>query len=121
MTSAEYEQFDVVRMPFPFSDAAMRKHRPGVVISSRAAFGAESGCAVIAMVTTGTRSSFPLDVPLRQWEKAGLLKACLMRMKLFTVDTKLIEKKLGRLQAEDRRKVAQALRRLIPALEKEAK
>ncbi len=117
--AAVYDLFDVVRVPFPFSDSSLKKRRPALVISSHKAFG-KSKCVVIAMITTGNRSRFPLDIPIRHWREAGLLKACKLRMKIFTLEQALIEKKLGRLQAKDRRKAAAALRQLIPLLEKDS-
>ena len=113
------DMFDVVRVPFPFSDLPLKKRRPALVVSSHAAFGNESECAVVAMITTADNSLFPLDMPIVYWKEAGLLKACKLRMKLFTIEHTLIEKKLGTLQAVDRKSATAALRKLIPVLKKD--
>ncbi|MDE3059489.1 MAG: type II toxin-antitoxin system PemK/MazF family toxin [Pseudomonadota bacterium] len=115
---ATYDIFDVVRVPFPFSDLSHHKRRPALVISSHAAFGQGSRHAVVAMITGAHHSSFPLDVLLTQPEQAGLPKTSTLRMKLFTIEQSLIEKKLGRLRPKDRQNAAASLRALIPLLKK---
>lgn len=45
--------FDVVTVPFPFSDLARSKRRPALVVSSRA-FNRSAGASIFAMITSGT-------------------------------------------------------------------
>ncbi len=112
-----YDIFDVVRIPFPFSDLNVIKTRPVLVLSSYEIFGKESGCSVTAMITSATNSSFPLDVPITNPAKAGLKKKfCLVRMKFFTIDNRLIEEKVGTLDRHDRKAVSKALRQLMSGI-----
>ena len=108
------ELFDVVRVPFPFSDSFLSKKRPALVLSSCQNY---NRCHVVmAMITSAKHSNFPLDVLIQDSDKAGLPKSCLVRMKLFTIDSKLIDKKIGRLCINDQKKVIISLKKLMPIL-----
>jgi mRNA interferase MazF len=96
----ELASFDVVVVPFPFTDRLAAKRRPAVVVSA-AKFNEDSGNAVLAMVTSAEQSSWPGDMPIRKLAAAGLSSPCLIRLKLFTLDQRLILRKSGRLAAVD--------------------
>jgi mRNA interferase MazF len=107
------EPFDVVVVPFPFSDIPRTKRRPALVVSDRNHFNAPAGHSVLAMITTAKAVKWPLDVPIKHPEKAGLPQNSFVRMKLFTMDNRLIVKSLGYLSEPDRRKVGDNLHLLI--------
>ena len=108
-----YPSFSLVRVPFPFTDRAVQKRRPALVVSAPD-FQNQSGHLVLAMVTTANQSSWPLDWPIQELEGTGLPKPCLVRRKLFSLDERLILGRLGALADQDRSGVATHLRRLIP-------
>ena len=81
---------------------------------STAAFEA-SGHAVLAMITTGGRRSWPGDVELVDYRDAGLHRPCILRWKLFTLDRRLILRTLGRLSAGDGKRAGEGLRRVLAA------
>lgn len=110
-----FDAFDVVVTPFPFADKAVERRRPALVLSPFDGYGSATGVAVIAMITTGRASQWPLDVPVTALAAAGLPHPCVVRMKLATVDFRRFGPKLGRLAPADRRAVAAALGRLLPA------
>jgi len=56
---------------------------------------------------------WPLDAPIRDPAKAGLTAASLVRMKLFTLDHRLIIRKTGTLSTEDRQAALSSLRKLF--------
>lgn len=105
-----YDRFDVVTVPFPFTDKAQVKRRPALVLSSHAAFGRKAGHSVMAMITSANNPPWPLDVPLSDLDTAGLPAPSLVRMKLFTLDHRLVFAKRGTLSNEDRNAVIQALK-----------
>ena len=47
-----YEPFDVVVVPFPFTDSSRKKRRPALVLSQKAKFGALIEHSVLAMITS---------------------------------------------------------------------
>ncbi|MBI4084028.1 MAG: type II toxin-antitoxin system PemK/MazF family toxin [Candidatus Lambdaproteobacteria bacterium] len=110
-----YEAFDVVVVPFPFTDRGASKRRPALVLSDRAAFNAPSGHAVLAMITSKGTTPWPLDVPVSALDEAGLSVASVVRMKLFTLDQRLILRRAGHLHERDRQAVKAALALLLHA------
>lgn len=110
------EAFDVVVVPFPFTDRATSKRRPALVVSDRAAFNVRIGHAVLAMITSAAHSAWPLDVRVTDLKAAGLPSTSVVRMKLFTLDQQLIIRKAGSLAAKDRQAVAAAVRTLLKSL-----
>ncbi len=108
-----FEQWSVVAVSFPFSDRGSQKRRPAVVLSSREQFGARTGHSVLAMVTSASHARWPLDVVIADRETAGLPAPSLARMKLFTLDDRLIQRQLGILDENDREAVRRALSSLL--------
>ena len=111
---ASFERFDVVRVPFPFTDHQSEKNRPALVISDGAAFNRPAGHSVMAMITSAGHAPWPLDVPIGDLMTAGLPAPSIVRFKLFTLDHRLVRGTLGRLGAKDRAKMQKAMRRLLP-------
>ena len=105
------DRFDVVAVPFPFTDRPAVKRRPALVVSS-AAFNQAHAQSILAMITSAP-SGWPSDVALQEWRKAGLHVPCRVRLKLFTLDDALILRKLGRLSKRDGEAVANALVRAL--------
>ncbi len=105
------EPWDVVIVPFPFTDSPASKRRPALVLSSQE-FNQSAGHSVMAQITSAKRSSWQGDLIIQHAE-AGLPAACLVRMKLFTIDNRLIQKRAGRLSDADQQQVRSGLRRLM--------
>jgi mRNA-degrading endonuclease toxin of MazEF toxin-antitoxin module len=103
--------YDVVIVPFPFTDRRASKRRPALALSTER-FSAGSGHTVLAMITSARNPPWPLDVPL-QVARAGLTAPSKVRMKLFTLDNRLIVRKAGSLDEADRRAVEEAIQRLF--------
>lgn len=112
---AIYEALDLVVVPFPFTDRAASKRRPALVLSAASSFNTPSGHAVLAMVTSRKDPPWPLDVEIADLESAGLSAPSVVRMKLFTLDQEFILRKAGALGADDRRKVSEAVEKLLGA------
>lgn len=106
-----YKAFDVVVVPFPFTDSAQKKKRPALVLSSRPRFSHESKHSILAMITSAKNSSWPLDAKIKDLSFAGLNADSIVRMKLFTLDQRFILRKIGALSAQDKKSVIQSLRK----------
>lgn len=96
-----YERFDVVAVPFPFTDSRYAKRRPAVVLSSGDTFNRPSGHALMAMITSALHAPWPLDVPVSDLVASGLSRPCVVRMKVFTLDLRFVIGRLGRLSSVD--------------------
>ena len=103
-----FEPFDVVVVPFPFTDKVGTKRRPALVVSTTA-FNGGHDQLVLAMITSTRRDDWPSDIPLEGWHDAGLAVPCKVRLKLFTLASDLIIKRAGSLVDHDRRAVRGAL------------
>ena len=110
---ATCSRYDVVRVPFPFTDRNAAKNRPALVLSDGAAFNAPAGHSVMAMITSASHAPWPLDVAIYDLAAAGLPAASIVRFKLFTLDHRLIRGTLGRLGTKDRAQVAKAVAKLL--------
>ena len=102
------EPWDVVAVPFPFSDGGGSKRRPALVLSRRG-FN-ERGRAVLAMITTKLDPAWPGDVLIEDLQPVALRHRCIVRLKLFTLDSRLILRRTGRPGEGDRGRVSSALR-----------
>ena len=107
-----YNQFDVVLVPFPFTDDDIQKRRPALVLSSHEHFNKDTGHSIMAMITSARNLKWPGDVEISDLSSAGLPKASIIRMKLFTIDHRLIIEPLGMLSPKDQ-KMFKKMARLI--------
>ena len=105
------KSFDVVVVPFPFTDRRVAKRRPALIVSS-ANFNRVHEQSILAMITSA-RGDWPSDVAIRNWREAGLNVPCKVRFKLFTLDDTRIVRKLGRLSKRDSEAVKKALAHVL--------
>jgi len=103
-----YEPFDIIEVPFPFSDLPRAKRRKALVISTQE-FNKRNGNTILMMITSAEHSKWFNDVSISNWMKSGLKKPCIARMKLFTLDNRLIILKTGHLTTEDQNRIRHAL------------
>jgi len=108
-----FEAFDVVVVPFPFTDRATTRRRPALVISNALSFNNKVGQSVLAMITSAQHSNWPLDVEIEDLDAAGLPASSIVRMKLFTLDNQLVLRKTGVLGEKDQRYVVEAIHQLL--------
>jgi mRNA interferase MazF len=87
--------YDVLVVPFPFTDRRASKRRPALSISTER-FGIQSSHTVLAMITSAKNPAWPLDVTIDA-PQAGLHAPSKVRMKLFTLDNHLILRRAGSL------------------------
>jgi mRNA interferase MazF len=96
-----YDRFDVVKVPFPFTDKQSSKVRPALVLSN-AEFNRSVGKTIFAMITSTTKTTWLHDTVVTDLSTAGLTVPSRVRMKIFTIDNGFILKRLGRLSVDDR-------------------
>lgn len=96
-----FDPFEVVVVPFPFTDKAASKRRPALVISSKS-FNDNHDQLILAMITTAKSSRWHSDVILGDWKAARLTVPCKVRFKLFTLEGSKVIRRLGALSKADR-------------------
>ena len=100
-STTTYEKWDVVLVPFPFTDLKSTQKRPALIISPNEYN--QKLDVVIVFITSKLDLEYRLgDYLIQEWQKANLPKPSMIRMKFATVDKSIIVKKLGRLSEKDR-------------------
>jgi mRNA interferase MazF len=111
MTS--YNFGDVVLVPFPFTDQSGMKKRPAVVVSSDS-YNASRPDLILMAITSQVRTTPGFgEAVVTEWQKAGLLKASVIKPVLTTVERRLLLRQLGQLAQTDRAALQRALRAII--------
>jgi mRNA interferase MazF len=86
-----FEQGDVVRVPFPYTDRNTCQHRPALVISKEG-LGPAKGLLWVAMITAAANRPWPEDWPIEDFAKAGLPIPSVVRpAKITTIEAKNAE------------------------------
>jgi mRNA-degrading endonuclease toxin of MazEF toxin-antitoxin module len=96
-----FERFDVVVVPFPFVDSPATKPRPALVLTT-VAFNRAHRHSILAMITRATHTRWPSDHPIADLGPTGLRHSSVVRWKIFTLDARIIERRIGTLDGRDR-------------------
>lgn len=75
-------------------------------------FSEESGHSILPMITSADNPRWPMDVAIYA-ASAGLQSASKIRKKLFTLDNRLVLRKLGVLSEADQHKLVLVIKRLL--------
>ena len=95
-----YKKWDVILVPFPFTDLKNTKKRPALIVSPDE-YNIKLDI-VIAFITSRLDSEYRSgDYKIQEWEKSNLPKPSMIRMKFATIDKSIIVKKIGRLFEKD--------------------
>jgi mRNA interferase MazF len=92
---------DIVIVPFPFSTLNQLKKRPALIISQEIT-SLLRGFVIALSITSQLKSSLNHgEYLIQNWKKSGLLKPSKVTPKVFTLETSLIENKLGSLSESE--------------------
>jgi len=105
------DSFDIAVVPFPFVDKPASKKRPALVLSN-IDFNT-AGYSILSMITTKQKPVWPGDTQIMDIAACGLKSPCLVRFKVFTLDNRLILKKIGRLGETDALQITKHLRSFL--------
>jgi len=95
-----YRKWEIVLVPFPFTNMKSSKKRPALVISPDQYN--DQLDVVIAFITSKLDQSNRCgDYIINEWSSSGLPKPSMLRMKFATVDKSMIIKKIGKLSKRD--------------------
>ena len=111
-----FEPWDVVKIPFSYTDRPVRQRRPALVVAA-GELQRRHGLLWLAMITSAAHRGWPGDVAVSDRDAAGLPAPSIVRpAKIATIDARDAER-LGRLPAEDREPVRRYLRELLGELD----
>lgn len=110
-----YDLYEIVKIPFPFSDSKTTKVRPALILSSAKHFNAKVGLSIMAMITSvkPNQDLWPTDVLIKDLDETGLPAPSIIRFKLFTLDHRLILGRIGNLSEFDRKAVQKKLKEVL--------
>ena len=103
----------MVVVPFPFADRAAARRRPAVVVSTPETLGGRVGHSVLAMITSAGNPPWPFDVGVADLGAAGLPQPSVVRMKLFTLDNRLVIRVAGKLASADAEGVEHSIQAIL--------
>lgn len=107
-STMSYRKWEIVLVPFPFTNLTTIKKRPALIISPNE-YNIESD-VVIAFITSKMDSNYRIgDYKIKNWEKSKLPKPSMIRMKFATIEKSIILKKLGKLFEEDKKEFSKLL------------
>jgi mRNA interferase MazF len=96
-----FEVWDIVKVPFPYTDRPVRQRRPALVVAA-GELAAAHGLLWVAMVTSAANRGWPGDVAVSDLGYAGLPIASIVRpAKIATIEADDAER-LGTLPPRDR-------------------
>ena len=106
--------WDIVKVPFPYTDRPVRQYRPGLVVAIPA-IGDRPALLWVLMITSAENRGWPGDVPLSDLVRAGLPVASVIRTeKIAAIDAKDVPV-IGKLGEPDIALVKECLRRHLAA------
>lgn len=110
-----YDLYEIVKIPFPFSDSKTTKVRPALILSSAKQFNAKVGLSIMTMITSikPKQELWPTDILIEDLQLTGLPVPSIIRFKLFTLDHRLILGQLGFLSELDRKTVQKTLKEVL--------
>ncbi len=110
-----FERWDVVKVPFPYTDRPVRQGRPALVIAA-GSLESSHGLLWVLMITSAENLRWGDDVAVSSLQKSGLPAPSVVRCaKIATIEARQAER-IGTLPASDRRKVARRVRSVLGSL-----
>jgi len=105
-----FERWDVVKVPYPYTNRPITEHRPALVV---AVVDEGPGLLWVLMITSAANRPWPGDVPIGDAGAVGLPAPSVVRSaKVATVDA-VLAGRLGSLAGAERNEVGAALRRRL--------
>lgn len=101
-----YSKNEVVLVRYPFSDLTSTKVRPAVVVNAPHT----SQDVLIVPLTSKTTGLLAGEFILTDWKGAGLNVETAAKRGIFTIQEKLVLKRVGRLATKDAEQLAVSLR-----------
>lgn len=107
-----FDRFDVVSVPFPYTDRPVRERRPALIVSLPV-HEDRTGMLWVVMITSAQHRPWPGDVRLADHARVGLSIPSMIRTaKIATVEAR-DARKLGRPSAAEIRAVRAALAQIL--------
>lgn len=103
-----YNQFDIVLVPFPFTDKNATKKRPAVILNN-SNYQIKTNHLILAMITSAKNSEWESDLQIKNLEPTGLKTDCVIRYKIFSLDERIVLKKIGKISENEQKLIKENL------------
>lgn len=103
---SSYFKYEVILIKYPFTDLTVFKVRPAVIVNSDFI----SDDLFIVPLTSRTIKLQSGEFILSEWKEVGLNVQTAVKRGIFTIDVKLVIKKVAKLKARDIEKLENSLR-----------
>lgn len=114
-TQTKWQPWDVVLVPFPYTEKVYTKVRPALIVSTDT-LSVKTGKYFLAMITSAKHTAIYGDVLVSDLALAGLPVASLVRpSKMTTFEESLFVRSIGTLGHSNRKKVSLHLREFLCA------
>jgi mRNA interferase MazF len=109
----DFNRFDVVAVPFPFTDRPIRQRRPAIVVSATG-LTTSTDLLWVMMITAAENRPWAHDIEIKDIGKAGLpIPSVIRPAKIATIESKDVEV-LGKVASSIQRQVLRAMRTIMP-------
>jgi mRNA interferase MazF len=106
-------QWQVVLVPFPYSDRLAEKRRPALIVSNTL-LREEFDLVWVVMITSAANPRWTCDVEISNLRVAGLPAPSIIRpAKLATIESARIVRRIGTIDQEIQNRVAEYFRRTL--------
>jgi mRNA interferase MazF len=103
-----FKQWDIIKVPFPYTDRPVRQRRPAVIIAAGEALS-EHGLLWVMMITSAVNRGWAGDIEIADHQAAGLPVPSVVRTaKIATIDAKDAEA-IGGLPAKLRKAISKSV------------
>ncbi len=107
-----YNKWDIILVPFPFTNLKQTKKRPALIVSPEE-YNTQSDI-VIAFITSNLNLEYRFgDYKIKKWSESNLLKPSIIRMKFATINKSIVIRKLGKLVKKDRTEFGELLKKFF--------
>lgn len=107
-----FEQGDVIRVPFPYTDRDTRQHRPALVVSD-GGIGEGEALLWVVMITSAENRTWAGDVAIPNHRRAGLPAPSVVRpVKIATIEARHVAA-IGKIAASARQAVMRRVHAIL--------
>lgn len=99
-STTTYKKWDIILVPFPFTEKSANKRRPALVVSPTA-FNRGSEIVVAFMTSNVKVRTRTGDHRVVDWIGAKLPKPTLIRMRFASISKSIVVRRLGKLTKKD--------------------
>lgn len=89
-----YNKYDIVTVPFPFTESSSTKNRPALIISTKK-YQTFSNHCILCMITSAKHTSWDNDIEIVNLKESGLSSISKIRFKVFSLPIDLVNSKIG--------------------------